>query len=94
MRRAKCVASNRITRHGSALSAYYGSVQLLADQGEVEGQPVSVSIREHVDGQLSLTAEPQVTGRPVTSDFTGSLMSSAGIHCRAPASAWPVFSRT
>jgi len=60
MRRAKCVASNRITRHGAALSAYYGSVQLLADQGEVEGQPVSVSIREHVDGQLSLTAEPQV----------------------------------
>ena len=34
------------------------------------------------------------SGRPVTSDFTGSLMSSAGIHCRAPASAWPVFSRT
>jgi hypothetical protein len=29
-----------------------------------------------------------------TSDFTGFLMSSAGIHCRAPARAWPVFSRT
>ncbi len=34
------------------------------------------------------------SGRPVTSDFTGSLMSSAGIRWRAPASACPVFSRT
>src|ERR1017187_10358851 len=34
------------------------------------------------------------SGRPVTSDFTGSVMSSAGIHWRAPASACPVFSRT
>ena len=34
------------------------------------------------------------SGSPVIRDFTGSLMSSAGIHWRAPASAWPVFSRT
>ena len=34
------------------------------------------------------------SGRPVTRDFTGSVMCSAGIHCRAPISAWPVFSRT
>ena len=30
----------------------------------------------------------------MTSDFTGSLMCSAGIHCRAPISACPVRSRT
>ncbi len=30
----------------------------------------------------------------MTSDFTGSSMCSAGIHCRAPISAWPVRSRT
>ena len=30
----------------------------------------------------------------MTSDFTGSSMCSRGIHCRAPASACPVFSRT
>ena len=33
-------------------------------------------------------------GSAVTSDFTGSAMSSDGIHCRAPTSACPVFSRT
>jgi hypothetical protein len=31
-------------------------------------------------------------GSPVTSDLTGSAMSASGIHCRAPASACPVFS--
>jgi hypothetical protein len=34
------------------------------------------------------------SGRPVTSAFTGSLTCSSGICCRAPASAWPAFSRT
>jgi hypothetical protein len=33
------------------------------------------------------------SGRPVISDFTGSSMRPAGIHCRAPISACPVFSR-
>ena len=33
-------------------------------------------------------------GRPITWDFTGSAMCSAGIHCRAPISACPVLSRT
>ena len=30
----------------------------------------------------------------MTSDVTGSATCSRGIHCRAPTSAWPVFSRT
>ena len=32
---------------------------------------------------------PRSSGRPVTSDFTGSSTCSRGIHCRAPTSAWP-----
>ena len=59
-----------------------------------ERQAVGVRVGEYVDGELPLVRNRNSSGSPVTSDFTGSSMSSAGIHCRAPVSACPVLSRT
>ena len=41
-----------------------------------------------------LVRNPRSGGRPMSRDFTGSSICSRGIHCRAPISACPVFSRT
>ena len=41
-----------------------------------------------------LVRNSRSSGRPMTSDVTGSSICSRGIHCRAPTSACPVFSRT
>src|SRR5712692_1578791 len=53
----------------------------------------------YASAQISIASCPLVrnsrsAGSPVTSDRTGSLTCSRGIHCRAPISACPVFSRT
>jgi hypothetical protein len=54
---------------------------------DIEGDAVSEPISENVDGQLPLVRNTRSPGKPMISDFTGSLKCSAGIHCRAPISA-------
>jgi hypothetical protein len=58
-----------------------------------------VSPSAQASSQMSMASCPLVrnrrsSGSPVTSDVTGSLICSAGIHWRAPISACPVASRT
>jgi hypothetical protein len=60
----------------------------------IQRDPVRERLGADLLGQLALGAELQSSGRPMSSDFTGSSICSAGIHWRAPISACPVPSRT
>src|SRR5262245_47126567 len=68
------------------------AIDLVAAQ-EVDPGAVSEGLGADIDGQLPLVRNTKSSGRPMTRDFTGSSMCSAGIHWRAPISACPVASR-